>query len=80
MHGIGFKTAVRVFDDPMSVTRIDPYWDEQRWRTMGMIDTIIVVVIHTIPEYDEGARQQLGRVISARKATKLERQIYEDKR
>ena len=78
-HGISFETASRVFEDPLSMTIEDPYWNELRWRTMGMIGTVIVVVIHTMPEYDESG-QLLGRIISARKATKHESRIYENER
>ena len=80
LHGISFETAILVFDDFMSVTNADPNWDEQRWRTIGMINTVMVIVIHTMPEFTEGIKPKPGRVISARKATKLERRIYEDKR
>ena len=76
-HGISFETASQVFEDPLSMTKEDPYWDELRWRTMGMIGTVVVVVIHTLPEYDESG-QLMGRIISARKATKHERKIYEN--
>ena len=48
----------------------DQYRDEQRWRTMGMIGTVVVVVIHTWPEFDDESGDELGRIISARKATK----------
>ena len=78
-HGISFETASRVFEDPFSMTIEDSYWNELRWRTMGMIGTVIVVVIHTMPEYDESG-QLLGRIISARKATKHERRTYENER
>lgn len=78
-HGISFETASRVFEDPFSMTIEDPYWNELRRRTMGMIGTVVVVVIHTMPEYDERG-QLLGRIISARKATKHERRIYENER
>lgn len=78
-HGNSFETASRVFEDQLSMTIEDPYWDEIRWRTMGMIGAVIVVVIHTMPEYDESG-QLLGRFISARKATKHERRIYENER
>ncbi len=78
-HGISFETAARVFEDPLAMTKVDPYLDEPRWRTMGMIGTVIVVVIHTLPLHEESG-QQSGRVISARKATKHERKIYENER
>ncbi len=45
LHGISFETAVRVFNDPFSITNTDPFWDEQRWRTMGMISSVVVIVI-----------------------------------
>ena len=78
-HGISFGTATRVFEDPLSMTKEDPYWDEPRWRTMGMIGTVVVVVIHTMPIQNESG-QQSGRIISARKATKHERKTYENER
>jgi uncharacterized DUF497 family protein len=46
-HGISFETAVHVFDDRYAATLEDQYRDEQQWRTMGMIGTVVVVVIHT---------------------------------
>ena len=51
-HGLSFEAAVFVFDDPMSATREDPYPCEQRWRTIGMVGTQVVMVVHTWPELD----------------------------
>lgn len=45
---------------------------------MGMIGTVVVVVIHTWPEFDDESGDELGRIISARKATKHERETYEE--
>ena len=45
---------------------------------MGMIGTVFVVAIHTWPEYDDESGDELGRIISARKATKHEREAYEE--
>ena len=73
-HGIDLETATLVFDDPLAATRDDPYADESRWRTMGRIGSVVVIVIHTWPEANEGA----GRIISARKATRHERKAYEE--
>ena len=48
---------------------------EQRWRTIGQIQGIVVVVVaHTIRE--EGDREVV-RIISARRATAYERRHYE---
>ena len=77
-HGISFETAVHVFDDRYAATLENQYRDEQRWRTMGMIGTVFVVAIHTWPEYDDESGDELGRIISARKATKHEREAYEE--
>ncbi len=73
-HGLDFETAQFVFDDPLSMTRSDPYAEEARWRTMGRIGSVVVMVIHTWPEAGEG----VGRIISARKATRHERKAYDE--
>jgi len=39
-----------------------------------MIGGVVVFVVHTWPETDDG----VGRIISARKATAQERKVYED--
>jgi len=73
-HELGFETANLVFNDPFSVTVPDPYPGEARWRTIGRVRSAVVIVIHTLPDGDEGA----GRIISARKATGHERKAYEE--
>jgi len=45
-HGISFETAVLVFEDPLALTLEDPYPDEERWRTIGRVVNIVMVV-HT---------------------------------
>lgn len=77
-HGLSFETARLVFDDPLAATRDDPYPDDPRWRTMGMVGSVVVVVVHTWPEVDSESGEQVGRIISARKATKREREAYEE--
>lgn len=76
-HGITFENAVRVFDDPFAATREDPYPFEQRWRTMGQVDSLIIQVIHTLPGNYATNGDAVGRIISARKATRRERNAYE---
>ncbi len=75
-HGIGFETASLVFRDPFHLSIHDRVVDgEQRWRTMGQIGgLLIIVVIHT---YTETKGKEIIRIISARKATRRERQCYE---
>ena len=67
-----------MFDDPMAATVEDPYPDEQRWRTIGMVGNQVVMVVHTWPEFDAYSGEEVGRIISARKATRHERQAYEE--
>lgn len=77
-HGLSFETAKLMFDDPYTLSQKDPHPDEQRWRTVGMIGAVIVVVIHTWPESVLENGEEIGRIISARKATARERKAYEE--
>jgi uncharacterized DUF497 family protein len=75
-HGVSFETAKLVFDDPLALTRHDPHPGGDRWQTVGRIGTVTVFVVHTRPEFDDGG--EVGRIISARKATSHERRAYEE--
>jgi uncharacterized DUF497 family protein len=73
-HGVTFTEAMTVFADPLSVTGYDSRHadDEDRFLTMGTtVGGRLVVVSHT----DRG---DLVRIISAREATRREREDYED--
>jgi uncharacterized protein len=76
-HGLSFETAVLVFEDPLAASRPDPVADEERWQTVGAIGRVIVFVVHTWPEPDDRG-EEIGRIISARKATAYERKAYEE--
>ena len=43
-----------------------------------IIGVVIVLVVHTWSEDDLGTGEEVGRIISARKATKHERRAYEE--
>ena len=80
-HGIRFELATRVFQDPLFVSIKDRIMDgELRWQTFGEVeDSLILMVVHTIWEEDaNGDVVEVIRVISARQATRKERQRYED--
>lgn len=77
-HKLSFETAGRVFDDPLAVSRPDSHSGEERFQTVGAIDGVIVLVIHTHLFTDPGSDEEVGRIISARKATKNERRAYEE--
>lgn len=77
-HGLSFETARLVFNDPLAASQRDPYPDEERWQTIGLIGSVIVFVVHTWPIYDPENDEEVGRIISARKATSHERRVYEE--
>jgi uncharacterized DUF497 family protein len=74
-HGIDFETAQLVFDDPHCVSFVERVNDgEERWHSIGSIENIIViVVVHT---YREEGLDEVIRIISARRATRHERNLY----
>jgi len=77
-HGLGFETATLVFEDPLATQRPDPNADEERWHTIGLIGNVVVIVAHTWPKAERGTGVEVGRIISARKATAHERRAYEE--
>lgn len=76
-HGIRFELAQLVFNDPFHVSRQDRIENgEQRWQTVGMVgDIALLLVAHTWQETE--VRSEHIRIISARRATKLEKTVYE---
>ena len=79
-HELDFETATLVFDDPLLVSRLELRSYEERWQTIGsigQIGNVVVFVVHTTPEPD-GTGEEVGRIISARKATAHERRAYEE--
>ena len=77
-HRISFATAVRVFDDPLHLSMPDPHPDENRWRTLGLIGSVLVLVVHTWPDELPDEAEPVGRIVTARKATAHERRAYEE--
>ncbi len=72
-HRLGFETAQLVFDDPLAVSRQDSYPHELRWQTNGLVGPVVLLVVHTSPDPDRETGVEVGRIISARKATRRER-------
>ncbi|MBI4619508.1 MAG: BrnT family toxin [Desulfobacterales bacterium] len=74
-HGVSFEEAATALSDSMAATGIDPDHStiEERYVTFGVSEKgRLVVVSHT--EKDE-----IIRIISARKASKGERKLYEER-
>ena len=72
-HGVSFHEASTAFGDPLSMTIDDPLHsiNEERLILIGMSHSNrLLIVIHT-------EREDNIRVISAREATKKERNNYE---
>src|SRR5882672_7061491 len=77
-HGVSFDQAATVFLDAHALTVYDEAnsLTEQRWFTLGCDATRnLLAVAHTYQILDDAIRI---RIISARKATKRERQAYEE--
>jgi uncharacterized DUF497 family protein len=74
-HSVSFETATAVFDDPLHLSKLDAHPDGDRWCTIGRVESVLLLVVHTWPEGDE---EEIGRIISARKATARERKAYEE--
>lgn len=73
-HGVSFDEAVSVFGDERALTFSDSEHSEteDRSRTYGLSNKMrLLVVVHT-------DRRNGVRVISARKATRYEKSIYEN--
>jgi uncharacterized protein len=77
-HGLSFETAVLVFDDPLHASGPDAHPDGDRWHTIGLVGSVLLLVVHTWPEAYSEKADHVGRIISARKATAYERKIYEE--
>jgi len=73
-HGVSFEDASSVFGDPLAITFDDPDHsvDEVRFLTFGVTRMgQLLVVSNTL-------RGKRIRLISARRATRAERKIYEE--
>lgn len=72
-HGVRFETAAHVFEDENLLEFYDEYHSgaEERYQVIGKVNQILFVV------YTE--RKERIRLISARKATKMERRRYLDR-
>lgn len=75
-HGVSFELARKVWNDPLHVILPDRVeGGEQRWHALGLVGSVVVlVVVHSYPDPSDEDRT---RIISARKATRQERQRYE---
>ncbi|MFG5777375.1 BrnT family toxin [Comamonas sp. J-3] len=76
-HQLSFEIAARVFSDRFALVvqhRIEN--GELRWQTLGMVEGyVLLLVAHTVRSNEDGS--ETIRIISARRADKSERRMYE---
>lgn len=73
-HGISFDEVVLVFRDEFALVKEDPDHPDERFIILGVASFLMVVVVSYT------YRREAIRIISARKATKRERKVYEEHR
>jgi uncharacterized DUF497 family protein len=75
-HGISFDTAAQVFLDPLHISCQDRIVEgEERWQTIGMVNGVLLLLVaYTV--VDE--KEEVIRIISARKVTRQEQIEYEE--
>ena len=77
-HKVGFERAATIFRDPNLLSISDEEYSEteERWITMGVDETgILLAISHKFETLD--ATVSRIRIISARRATKREKEQYE---
>lgn len=74
-HGISFEEASSVFFDDFAILFNDPDHSEEedRFLIIGMTGSVKICTVSHCYREDDAIR-----IISARKATKLEKDLYED--
>ncbi|MQB09590.1 BrnT family toxin [Agrobacterium sp. ICMP 6402] len=72
-HGVSFESARSVFDHPFAVDMEDrsANYSEVRRRIVGLGNGLVLTIIYT-------ERSETIRIISARKATRVERKEYNE--
>ena len=77
-HGLSFSTAASMFEHPHLVN-VDMRhgYGEDRWIAVGLIGLVVCVVVYSDRVDEHGTRTI--RIISARKATRHEREEFERK-
>ena len=78
-HGVSFEQASYVFADPYALNRFDDEHStaEDRWVLLGKsLGKILILVVHT---FKTSFDIEHIRIISARKATRKEKQTYQER-
>ena len=75
-HGVSFEEARQIFNDPLHLSVLDERFSyfEERWITVGQTSVRQILVVVNL-FFDENGEEVI-RIISAREATKNERNQY----
>jgi len=75
-HGVSFEEAELAFDDEYGIERFDEFNSDEeiRYRLIALSPVRLLFVLYTIRE------EEIIRLISARKATAIERKFYNNAR
>jgi hypothetical protein len=75
-HGLSLSTAAKVFEQPHLV-RLDARleYPEDRWIAVGLIGLVVCIVVYSDRLDEHGTK--VIRILSARKATRRERERFE---
>ncbi len=71
-HEIDFVGAIKIFEDLDRIEFVSHRKGEERFQTIGMVHGVIISLIYTV-------RKDEKRIISARRASKHERETYYEK-
>ena len=73
-HGIAFEDAIRIFDGPR-LEDVDDRSDygEMRMTSVGLMNAVVIVAVAHVD------RGEVTRIITARRATRKERRLYEQR-
>lgn len=79
-HGVRFEQAAKVFEDPHIVDHKQGVEDgEHRYSVLGLVNGVVILFV-VFTERSVGLGDQVIRIISARRADRSERLIYEKAR
>ncbi len=79
-HGVSFEDAMHVFEDPYALFDQDltDEVSEPRWRALGLAGGVVLLLV-AHPVREKGVDEVI-RLISARRATRQERNRYDETR
>ncbi|MCI0469717.1 MAG: BrnT family toxin [Nitrospirae bacterium] len=78
-HGISFREAYEIFEDPFIASSLDKRFDyyDERWVSFGITKSSKVIAVGHLYWLSADGEEYI-RIITARKATKKEREQYEE--